>query len=334
MPGSSGRFIDYVEIEVRSGRGGDGCVSFHREKYVAKGGPDGGDGGRGGDIVVEADENINTLLDFRYRRHYRAENGQPGAGALKTGRNGADVRVKAPVGTILKDAGSGRVIADLDRHGADVVVAPGGRGGKGNDHFKSPTNQTPRKATPGRPGVRLTLIMELKLLADVGLVGYPNAGKSTLLARVTAARPKIADYPFTTLIPNLGIVRLRDYDSFVMADIPGLIEGASEGKGLGTQFLRHIQRTAVLLFLIDGFAGDIEETYANLHRELKKYDEGLVNRVIVKAINKIDIIDRDDLRRLRRKYRDYCFISAVSGEGTDELLDKLQQAIKESGDNT
>jgi len=332
MPEHPGTFIDHVEIEVQSGRGGDGCVSFHREKFVPKGGPDGGDGGRGGDVVAVADRNIGTLLDFRYRRHYKAENGRPGMGSLKTGKDGGSVGIKVPVGTVIKNAGTGEVIADLDEDGARIVIASGGIGGKGNDHFKSPTNQTPRQATEGRPGVKLKLVLELKLLADVGLVGYPNAGKSTLLARVTAARPKIADYPFTTLIPNLGIVRSHDYKSFVIADIPGLIEGASEGKGLGTQFLRHIQRTAVLLFIIDGFAGNVDKYYDSLHRELEKYDANLIERTIVKAINKTDIIEPEKLAQMRKEHPDYFFISAVTGEGIDKLLTRLEEAIEENDD--
>ena len=332
MSDKAGSFIDYVEIEVAGGRGGDGCVSFRREKYIPKGGPDGGDGGRGGDVIIRANENMTTLLDFRYRRRYTAENGQPGSGARKAGRDGKDVTLEVPVGTIVKDVETDRVVADLAEDSAKVIVAAGGSGGKGNDHFKSPTNQTPRKATPGKPGQNLKLALELRLLADVGLVGYPNAGKSTLLSRVTAARPKIADYPFTTLIPNLGIVKGHDFRSFVMADIPGLIKGASKGKGLGTQFLRHIQRTAVLLFLIDGFAGEIESTYRTLHRELEKYDPDLVQRSIVKAINKTDIIDPAQLKELKTKYPDFLFISAVSGEGVDELISRLERAMDESDD--
>jgi GTP-binding protein len=321
-------FIDYVEIEVQSGRGGDGRISFRREKFVPKGGPDGGDGGRGGDIIARADANIATLLDFRYRRKYKAENGNPGGGSLKTGRDGKAVVLKVPVGTIIKSKEADQVIADLDDDGKEVVIAPGGHGGKGNDHFKSPTNQTPRQATPGGPGQRLILSLELKLLADVGLVGYPNAGKSTLLSRVSAARPKIADYPFTTLVPNLGIVRFRDFKSFVMADIPGIIEGASEGKGLGVQFLRHIQRTAVLLFIIDGFASEIKQTHDSLYNELKKYDAALVDRKIVKVVNKIDIIDSEKLNELRSEFPDYIFISAITGDGVDRLLNRLEQALE------
>lgn len=323
-------FIDYVEIRVESGKGGDGCISFRREKFAPKGGPDGGNGGRGGNVIALADANINTLLDLRYRRIYKAENGQSGAGALKTGRNGKDINLKVPVGTIIKEINSGRVIADLDEDGKQVVVAAGGKGGKGNDHFKSPTNQTPRQATSGDTGQKYDLALELKLLADVGLVGYPNAGKSTLLARVTAARPKIADYPFTTLIPNLGIVRLPDYKSIVMADIPGIIEGASEGKGLGHQFLRHIQRTAVILFLIDGYESDIQETDQNLFDELRKFDPDLIDRTIIKVINKIDIIDKAKLEKLKKKYTDFVFASAVTGEGIEVLLNNLYRALEQT----
>jgi GTP-binding protein len=319
-------FIDYVEIDVQSGKGGDGLVSFRREKFIPKGGPDGGDGGRGGNIITIADQNLNTLLDYRYQRHYKAENGRQGGGSLKSGRSGKNVYLKVPVGTIIKDLASGDVLADLDRHGLEAVVAKGGRGGKGNDHFKSPTNQTPREAESGTSGIRLKLALELKLLADVGLVGYPNAGKSTLLSRVTAARPKIADYPFTTLVPNLGIVKLRDFNSLVMADIPGIIEGASEGKGLGFQFLRHIQRTAQLLFIIDGFDSKIESTFDKLHNELAKFDPDLIDRKIVRVINKIDIIESEKLDELRANHPEFIFISAVTGEGVDELLDHLERS--------
>jgi len=325
-------FIDYVEIEVESGKGGDGCVSFRREKYIRKGGPDGGDGGRGGHVIIRADENLSTLLDFRYKRKYKAVKGQQGMGALKSGKNGEDIILKVPVGTIIKDATTGAVLADLDEHAGEVVIARGGRGGKGNDHFKSSTNQTPREATPGQPGSHLRLALELKLLADVGLVGYPNAGKSTLLARITAARPKIAEYPFTTLIPNLGIVKGPDYKTFVMADIPGIIEGASEGKGLGHQFLRHIQRSAVLLFIIDGFENRVEETYQKLYAELEKYDPELINRKIVKVVNKIDIIAEKKLNEMREKLSDFIFISAVSGARIDNLINTLIQAIESGND--
>lgn len=321
-------FIDYVEIEITSGKGGDGCISFRREKFIAKGGPDGGNGGRGGNVVFQADENLRTLLDFRYKRHYKAEKGQPGLGSQKTGRNGNDIILKVPIGTILKNVESGDIIEDLDKDGAQAAIALGGKGGKGNEHYKSPTNQTPRKATPGQPGKKMKIALELKLLADVGLVGYPNAGKSTLLSRVTAAKPKIADYPFTTLVPNLGIVKMQDYRTMVMADIPGIIEGASEGKGLGHQFLRHIQRTAVLLFIIDGYESDVKTTYYKLYSELEKYDPELISRTIVKVINKIDIINTDDLEEMKKRFPDYHFISAVSGEGIDKLLNQLLAGVE------
>ena len=321
-------FVDYVTIVVKSGRGGDGIVSFRREKFIAKGGPDGGDGGRGGNVVAVADENMHTLLDFRYQRHYKAEVGLPGGGSLKSGRGGKDVSIRVPVGTVIKNFATDEVLADLDEHGREVIIATGGKGGLGNDHFKSSTNQTPRKATPGGPAVELKLALELKLLADVGLVGYPNAGKSTLLSRVTAAKPKIADYPFTTLVPNLGIVKLQDFRTLVMADIPGIIEGASEGKGLGHQFLRHIQRSAVLLFIIDGFTSDIDETYDQLISELEKYDPELVHRKMVRVVNKTDIISANDLDNLKEQHPEYLFISAVTGEGVDDLLNHLSHLVK------
>ncbi|MCP4570074.1 MAG: GTPase ObgE [FCB group bacterium] len=326
-------FVDYVTIDVKSGRGGDGLISFRREKFIAKGGPNGGDGGRGGNVVVLGDENMHTLLDYRYQRHYKAEAGKPGGGSLKTGRGGEDVVLKIPVGTVVKNLETGEVLADMDEHGKTEIIAAGGKGGLGNDHFKSPTNQTPRKATPGKAGIQIKLTLELKLLADVGLVGYPNAGKSTLLSRVTAAKPKIADYPFTTLVPNLGIVKLQDYRTLVMADIPGIIEGASEGKGLGHQFLRHIQRSAVLLVMIDGFASDIDKTYQQLYLELEKYDPELVRRKMIKVINKTDIIAKSDLEDLKRKHGDYKFISAVTGEGVDELLNHVARAEEKDDDS-
>ncbi len=323
-------FIDYVEIEVKSGKGGDGCISFRREKFIAKGGPDGGDGGRGGNVVFVADENMHTLLDFRYKKHYKAEPGQAGMGRLKSGRAGKDIVLKVPVGTVVKDKETEEVLGDLNENDKRAIVAAGGKGGKGNDHYKTSTNQTPRQMTPGRPSVHVFLTLELKLLADVGLVGFPNAGKSTLLSRVTAAKPKIADYPFTTLVPNLGIVKLHNYNTLVMADIPGIIEGASDGKGLGFQFLRHIQRTAVLLFIIDGYDSEIREAYDKLYHELEKYDNELVNRQIVKAINKIDILEPERLEELRAEFPDFHFISAATGDGIDGLLNLLESGVKKT----
>ncbi len=321
-------FVDYVEIEVTAGNGGPGVVSFHREKYVPKGGPDGGDGGNGGNVFGVADPQLTTLLDYRYKKHYKAEKGQPGSGGLKTGRTGDDIELRLPVGTIISDLETGELIADLAEPGARVVLARGGRGGMGNNHYKSPTNQAPRKATPGYPGENRRLSLELKLLADVGLVGKPNAGKSTILATFSAARPKIADYPFTTLIPNLGIVKLREHKSLVMADIPGLIEGASGGKGLGHQFLRHIQRTAVLLYIADINDVDIEGTVALLRNELRQYDEALASRPSLVVVTKIDTVSESDLKAISREWpQDYIYLSAVSGQGADTFLQAVERLL-------
>ena len=321
-------FVDYVEIEVSAGNGGDGCVSFHREKFIAKGGPDGGDGGRGGDVIGVADPQLTTLLDFRYHRHYKGERGQPGQGSLKTGKSGADAEMRLPVGTIVTDLDTGEQIADFDEAGEKIILARGGKGGLGNDHFKSATNQTPRKATEGKPGEHRRLSLELKLLADVGLVGLPNAGKSTILATFSAARPKIAEYPFTTLIPNLGIVKLREYKSCVMADIPGLIEGAAEGKGLGHQFLRHIQRTAAILYIVDINDVDIEGTVDTLRNELARYDASLADRPSHVVVTKIDTVSESDLKELSGEWPgDYIFISAVTGRGTDTFLQTLERTL-------
>ena len=318
-------FIDYVEIEVAAGNGGPGCVSFHREKFVPKGGPDGGDGGRGGDVVAVADSNLSTLLDFRYRRSYRAKSGDPGAGALKTGKSADPEVLRVPVGTLIKDKETGQIIADLDSADSRVVVARGGKGGHGNDYYKTPTNQTPRRAQDGFRGEKKKLSLELKLLADVGLVGLPNAGKSTILATFSAARPKIADYPFTTLVPNLGIVRLRDYKSCVMADIPGLIEGASEGKGLGHQFLRHIQRTRLLVYVIDINEMDIVETRGVLQRELEEFDPTLAGKPSLTVITKIDILSESDLKDISSQLpSDYIYLSAVAHKGDAQFLQAIE----------
>ncbi len=321
-------FVDYVEIEVTGGNGGHGCVSFHREKFIPKGGPDGGDGGRGGDVVAVADPQLTTLLDYRYRRHYKATNGQPGSGGLKTGKSGEDVELRLPVGTVIKDLDTDDIIGDLDEAGARMVLARGGKGGLGNDHFKSPTNQAPRKATDGKPGESRRLGLELKLLADVGLVGLPNAGKSTILATFSAARPKIADYPFTTLQPNLGIVRLREYKSCVMADIPGLIEGASEGKGLGHQFLRHIQRTGVIVYVIDLNDIDVQETFETLRAELAQYDNELVRRPSLVVITKVDTVTESDLKEVSQEWPDhYIYLSAMSRKGADQFLQAIERTL-------
>ncbi|HOD66197.1 MAG TPA: GTPase ObgE [candidate division Zixibacteria bacterium] len=321
-------FVDYAEIEVTAGKGGHGVVSFHREKFIPKGGPDGGDGGHGGSVAAVADPQLTTLLDYRYKKHYRAENGQPGQGSLKTGRSGHDIELRLPVGTIVTDLDTGEQLADLDSPGARVILARGGKGGLGNNHFKTSTNQTPRKATTGYPGEHRRLALELKLLADVGLVGKPNAGKSTILATFSAARPKIADYPFTTLIPNLGIVRLREHKSCVMADIPGLIEGAAEGKGLGLQFLRHIQRTVVLVYVVDINDGDIEGTLRLLRRELARYDESLARRPSLVAVTKIDTVSESDLKAVSEKLSDgYIYLSAVAGLGAGSFLEAIERIL-------
>lgn len=321
-------FVDYVEIEVVAGNGGQGCVSFHTEKYIPRGGPDGGDGGGGGDVEAVADSNLTTLLDFRYRARYKAENGQPGSGSLKTGRSGQLVRIRVPVGTIVKDLDSGAPVCDLDSPGAEITLARGGKGGRGNAFFKSPVNQAPRKAQPGLPGESHRLSLELKLLADVGLVGQPNAGKSTILATFSAARPKIAEYPFTTLIPNLGIVRLREYKSCVMADIPGLIKGAAEGKGLGHQFLKHIQRTAVLVYVIDVNDDDITNTQAVLQRELAGFDPALPARPALTVISKVDTLSQQALKEVSRRLpQEYIYLSAVAGTGSDAFLQAIEREL-------
>lgn len=321
-------FIDYVEIEVQAGRGGHGCISFHTEKFVPKGGPDGGDGGRGGDIVVESDPNLTTLLDYRYRRKYKAPNGRPGEGSLRTGKSATPIVLRLPVGTLIKDLDSGQLIADLDQPAQQEVVAKGGKGGYGNTHYKSPTNQAPRKAQDGFSGVGRRLGLELKLLADVGLVGQPNAGKSTILASFSAARPKIADYPFTTLKPNLGIVRLGEFRSFVMADIPGLIEGAAGGKGLGVQFLKHIQRTRLLIYVIDINESSIDETLAGLKNELKEFDPKLIDKPFLVAVTKTDTLSESDLKSVSNNSHDsYIFMSAVSHSGTDDFLIAIEREL-------
>lgn len=321
-------FIDYVEIEIFAGDGGKGCIAFRREKYVPKGGPDGGDGGWGGDVIAVADENLSTLLDFRYRKTYRAEPGQPGSGRLKTGRNGEPVRLRVPVGTIIKDLDTGASLVDLDEIGSQEILAKGGKGGHGNAFYKTAVNQAPRKAQDGQPGEARRLSLELKLLADVGLVGLPNAGKSTILATFSAARPKIADYPFTTLVPNLGIIKLREYKSFVMADIPGLIEGASQGKGLGIQFLKHIQRTRVLVYVIDINEPDISATRYILEKELETFDSQLPKRPSLTVLTKTDTVTEKQRKAILKSLPpDYISISAVSGYGADGFLQEIERTL-------
>lgn len=321
-------FIDQVEIEIQAGNGGSGCMSFHTEKFVPKGGPDGGHGGRGGDVVAVADSNLATLLDYRYRRHSKAENGRGGEGGNRTGRSGKGIRLRVPVGTLIIDVDTKEQIADLDQVGAEVILAKGGRGGRGNAYYKSPTNQAPRQFQPGQPGKYRKLKMELKLLADVGLVGMPNAGKSTILATFSAARPKIANYPFTTLVPNLGIVKIREFKSCVMADIPGLIAGASAGKGLGHQFLRHIQRTRLLIYVIDINEPDIQKTLDDLKKELVEFDHTLVSRQSFVVITKVDTVTESDLKEFcNRLPDDYIYISAVTHVGAKKFIQEIERRL-------
>ncbi|MBD3233812.1 MAG: GTPase ObgE [candidate division Zixibacteria bacterium] len=324
-------FVDYVEITVTGGRGGDGIVAFRREKYVPKGGPAGGDGGKGGDVVLRADENMSTLQDFKYRKQFKAEDGGKGGGGMKSGTDGEDCVIPVPVGTLVRDVDSGEVIADLSEHDHQYIVAKGGRGGYGNVQFKSPTNRAPRKATEGKAGGVRNVALELKLLADVGLVGLPNAGKSTLISRISSAKPKIADYPFTTLSPVLGIVKYGDYKSMVVADIPGLVEGASEGRGLGINFLKHIERTSILVYLIDIVEQRTEEVFKQLKGELNNYNVDLLRKPIIVVLNKIDtkITDKEGIEFLRKSEIDYHTISAVTGEGTEELIRILGERVEE-----
>lgn len=323
-------FIDYVKIYCASGHGGAGSVHLHRAKYIAKGGPDGGDGGRGGHIILRANPQFWTLIHLKYRKHVKAENGGPGGAALMHGKNGEDIYLDVPLGTVVKDAETGEVLMELIEADEEKILCPGGRGGWGNDHFKTPTQQTPRYAQPGEDGVEGWFILELKLLADVGLVGFPNAGKSTLLSAITAARPKIASYAFTTLEPNLGIVSYYDDRSFVMADIPGIIEGAHEGKGIGIRFLRHIERNSVLLFMVSAEEDDIAAGYRTLLHELEQFNPELLVKERVLAITKCDLIDKELEKEMvphLPKGIPYVFISSVSGEGLKELKEELWKAL-------
>ncbi|TNE69791.1 MAG: GTPase ObgE [Bacteroidetes bacterium] len=324
-------FVDYVKILFRSGKGGAGSVHFHRSAAVLKGGPDGGDGGRGGHIILEADPQEWTLLDLKFTRHIFAKNGQPGRGGLKTGSDGGDIIVKVPLGTVAKDAETGEFLMEITEPGDRKILLTGGRGGKGNDFFKSSTNQAPKYAQPGEPGEERMIILELKVLADVGLVGFPNAGKSTLLSAVSAAKPKIADYPFTTLVPQLGIVEARPGQSFIMADIPGIIEGAHEGRGIGHRFLRHIERNSVLLFMIPADTDrNLAEEYDILIRELQEFNPELLDKPRILAISKADLID-DDLEAMLRETLPpgvpAIFISAVTGKQIQQLKDQLWKAL-------
>ncbi|MCX5718342.1 MAG: GTPase ObgE [Nitrospirae bacterium] len=322
------QFVDYTKIYVKAGDGGRGCVAFRREKYVPRGGPSGGDGGRGGHIIFRASRELNTLLDLRYQREYRAKRGQHGMGKKMHGKDGEDRIIPVPVGTVLKDADTEEVLADLDSEGVEIIIAKAGRGGQGNAHFATPTRQAPKFAQPGEEGEEKNLIIELKLLADVGLIGLPNAGKSTLISVISSAKPKIADYPFTTLTPNLGVVKLKDFRSFVVADIPGLIEGAHKGAGLGFQFLRHVERTSMLLHLVD--ASDMPETdpvedLKKINKELELYSSKLLSKPQAVVGTKIDIaIEKKRLRKLARycklKNIEFFPVSAVIGKGIKELL--------------
>lgn len=328
-------FVDHVQIHIKAGDGGNGCVSFRREKYVPFGGPNGGDGGRGGDVILVANPQINTLNYFQRHRHFRAGNGQNGRGKDQTGADGADCRIEVPLGTIVRNAETGQTLADLTRPGQEVCVLKGGRGGRGNARFATPTNQAPRYAENGEPGPELTIELELKLIADVGLVGMPNAGKSTLLAASTRARPKIADYPFTTLEPMLGVVALEDNVSFVMADIPGLIEGASQGRGLGHDFLRHIERCRVLIHLVDGTSENPLGDYDKINAELAAFGHGLADKPQLVAFNKMDVPQAQSRwpafeRALKRKGAPVLALSAVTRQGVREVLYRAAQMLSES----
>ena len=324
-------FVDYVKIFCRSGHGGGGSAHFHRSRSIPKGGPDGGDGGRGGHVIVRGNEQLWTLLHLKYTKHVMAERGGNGGDQLKTGAQGKDVVLEVPPGTVARDAETGEVEFEISQHGEEKILLPGGRGGKGNDFFKSSTMQTPRFAQPGEDGQESWKILELKLLADVGLVGFPNAGKSTLLSALSAARPEIADYPFTTLRPNLGIVAYRDHKSFVMADIPGIIEGAHEGKGLGLRFLRHIERNSILLFMIPADTADIQNEYNILLNELKEFNPELLDKTRILAVSKSDLLDAELMREMEATLPpvQHVFISSVSEQGLAKLKDMIWLALNE-----
>ena len=327
---ASSNFIDYVKINARSGAGGAGSVHFRREKHVAKGGPDGGDGGRGGHVILRGNTQQWTLLHLKYTKHVRAEAGKGGEGGRRAGAQGKDIILDVPLGTIARYAETGEQIAEITEEGQEVILLPGGRGGFGNDHFKTPTQQTPQHAQPGEEEREAWIVLELKVLADVGLVGFPNAGKSTLLSVVSAARPEIADYPFTTLTPNLGVVAYRDYRSFVMADIPGIIEGASQGKGLGLRFLRHIERNSLLLFMIPADSEDIGAEYKTLLNELLQYNPSLLDKQRLIAISKIDLTETSDRKKLTKNLPadvPTLFISAITQEGIEQLKDTIWKTL-------
>ena len=329
---TTSNFVDYVKIYCRSGAGGAGSMHFRHEKFVEKGGPDGGNGGRGGHIILHGTTNVWTLLHLKYNRHIFAENGTNGSGALCSGANGKDIRLDVPLGTIARDEYTGEILCEVTENDEEIILLKGGRGGLGNAEFKTATNQAPKFAQPGEAGIEKTVILELKVLADVGLVGFPNAGKSTLLSVVSAAKPEIADYPFTTLVPNLGIVGYHDYKSFVMADIPGIIEGASQGKGLGLRFLRHIERNSILLFMVPADTKDIRNEYEVLLNELTQYNPELLDKKRILAVTKCDLID-DELQEMLSKDLpeniETVFISSVAHKNIDKLKDIIWKALNE-----
>ncbi|MBI1222641.1 MAG: GTPase ObgE [Bacteroidetes bacterium] len=325
-------FVDYVKICCRSGKGGAGSSHLHRDKRTAMGGPDGGDGGRGGHIILRGNKQLWTLLHLKYRKHVIADDGKPGEGGLRSGATGKDDILEVPLGTVARHAETNEILFEITEDGEEKILLSGGRGGQGNHHYKTATRQTPRYSQPGEPGKEEWMILELKVLADVGLVGFPNAGKSTLLSVVTAAKPEIADYPFTTMVPNLGIVPYRDYQSFVMADIPGIIEGAAEGRGLGIRFLRHIERNSLLLFLVPADAKDLNKEYDILCEELRKYNPELLHKDRILAISKSDMLDEELMEEMKQELpKDIpsIFISSVTGYNMQQLKDKIWQTLNE-----
>ena len=332
---TEGNFVDYVKINISSGNGGKGSAHFRREKYITKGGPDGGDGGRGGNVVFVSDKSLWTLYHFKFQKHFKCGHGGDGSKNRSSGADGKDVKIKVPIGTVIKDAESDKIIYETIEDGEEKIILEGGKGGLGNWNFRSSTNQAPRYAQPGLKGKEMQLTLELKLLADVGLVGFPNVGKSTLLKTLTSAKPKIGNYEFTTLKPNLGIVEYRNFKSFVIADIPGIIEGASEGKGLGHYFLRHIERNSVLLFLLSADSKDVVKEYEVLLNELKKYNPELIDKQRLIAISKSDLINEKDIEKIKNKVSSgiknipFEFISSVSNKGLIELKDKMWKVLNE-----